>query len=298
MNHDFSKYSFQHFENAYNIGWNSNTYLNDRKNIGDIDKEFLDCLRIFCESPLNRERNGKYREIEVGGKKYAKGFGEIRILDLERKIRYAAPNIIIDDIINGIYSPPVVFIKAVKNAPKPGEVEYEKFLSTYTQENYWGEDEEDIKKIVTAEKAIDRGIEELRKVIEQEDVLNYVTSKGSLLNYSIEARKEKESLYLIDRGIDINAFEGIELLNAIKYNMTEVAEKLIEGDIYMNTNEMNRNPLVSAIIYRNKKLVIKLLNNRKDLINTYSNEYVRDCTILDIAKRYKDEEIINIINRY
>ena len=32
-------------------------------------------------------------------KKYVKGFGEIRIIDLKKKIRYAAPNVIIDDNI-------------------------------------------------------------------------------------------------------------------------------------------------------------------------------------------------------
>ena len=37
---------------------------------------------------------------EIDGKKYVKGFGEIRIIDLKKKIRYAAPNVIIDDILS------------------------------------------------------------------------------------------------------------------------------------------------------------------------------------------------------
>ena len=56
MNCDFTKYSYQHYENAINIGWNRN---NSITNI-DIDKEFMNKLKIHCENPINMELNGKY----------------------------------------------------------------------------------------------------------------------------------------------------------------------------------------------------------------------------------------------
>lgn len=40
------------------------------------------------------------------------------------------------------------------------------------------------------------------------------------------------------------------------------------------------------------------MKNCRNLIVTYSNEYVRDCSILDIAKRTKNEKIINIVKEY
>ena len=99
MNSDMTKYCYQHFENAYNIGWNTNfdSTVESKETFNSI---FIEKLTSYCENPLNSDLNGVCRETEIDGKKYVKGFGEIRIIDLKKKIRYAAPNVIIDDILS------------------------------------------------------------------------------------------------------------------------------------------------------------------------------------------------------
>lgn len=103
MNSDMTKYCYQHFENAYNIGWNTNfdSTVESKETFNSI---FIEKLTSYCENPLNSDLNGVCRETEIDGKKYVKGFGEIRIIDLKKKIRYAAPNVIIDDILSLNYS--------------------------------------------------------------------------------------------------------------------------------------------------------------------------------------------------
>lgn len=147
---DMSKYQFLHYENAYNIGWheNENPLIFDNTNY--IDDVFLEKLKIHCETPFNRERSGKHRVYIIDGKKYAKGFGEIRILDLDKGIRYAAPNIIFDDIIDRLYIPSQEFVAAVKRAPLPTDMEYTDFLSRYSKENFWGESKESVNNINNA----------------------------------------------------------------------------------------------------------------------------------------------------
>ena len=87
------------------------------------------------------------------------------------------------------------------------------------------------------------------------DLINIVVPKGSLLNYTITEGKEKEALWLIENGIDINAFDGLELMTAIKKNNNIIAKKLIDEGIVINSREMKDNPLVSAIRFSNAFLV-------------------------------------------
>ena len=102
----------------------------------------------------------------------------------------------------------------------------------------------------------------------------------------------------IENGIDINAFDGLELMTAIKKNNNIIAKKLIDEGIVINSREMKDNPLVSAIRFSNAFLVEELMKNYRNLIVTYSNEYVRNCSVLDIAERTKNEKIINIVKKY
>lgn len=230
-------------------------------------------------------------------KKYVKGFGEIRIIDLKKKIRYAAPNVIIDDILNGKYIPPIEFVDAVLTGPTFDSEEYQEFYLNYSEKNFWGENEENLKKIVKVlELAGD--FEGFKDYILNNDLINIVVPKGSLLNYTITEGKEKEALWLIENGIDINAFDGLELMTAIKKNNNIIAKKLIDEGIVINSREMKDNPLVSAIRFSNAFLVEELMKNYRNLIVTYSNEYVRNCSVLDIAERTKNEKIINIVKKY
>ena len=147
MNSDMTKYCYQHFENAYNIGWNVN-FDSTVESKETFDSIFIEKLTLYCENPLNSDLNGVCRETEIDGKKYVKGFGEIRIIDLKKKIRYAAPNVIIDDILNGKYIPPIEFVDAVLTGPTFDSEEYQEFYLNYSEKNFWGENEENLKKIV------------------------------------------------------------------------------------------------------------------------------------------------------
>lgn len=296
MNSDMTKYCYQHFENAYNIGWNTNfdSTVESKETFNSI---FIGKLTSYCENPLNSDLNGVYRETEIDGKKYVKGFGEIRIIDLKKKIRYAAPNVIIDDILSGKYIPPIEFIDAVLTGPTFDSEEYQEFYLNYSEKNFWGENEENFEKIAKVlELAGD--LEGFKDYILNNDLINIVVPEGSLLNYAITEGKEKEALWLIENGIDINAFDGLELMTAIKKNNNIIAKKLIDEGIVINSREMKDNPLVSAIRFSNAFLVEELMKNYRNLIVTYSNEYVRNCSVLDIAERTKNEKIINIVKKY
>lgn len=296
MNSDMTKYCYQHFENAYNVGWNTNSN-------GIVESEvqyspvFIEKLVTYCDNPLNRDLNGIYRTVQIGGKKYVKGFGEIRIIDLKKKIRYAAPNVIIDDILDGKYIPPTAFIEAVLAGPTFDSEEYQEFYLNYSEKNFWGETKENLEKIVRILESLEN-FEVFKDYILDDNMINVVTPRGSLLNYTIIEEREKEALWLIENGIDINAFDGLELMTAIKKNNNVIAKTLIDNGIVTNGKEMKDNPLVSAIRFSNAFLVEELMKNCRNLIVTYSNEYVRNCSILDIAERTKNEKIINIVKKY
>lgn len=72
MNRDLSKYSYRHYEDAYNIGWNRN---GSGVQETTYDTVFLDKLKRHCEVPLNVDYNGKYREKFLNGQKVVSGFG-------------------------------------------------------------------------------------------------------------------------------------------------------------------------------------------------------------------------------
>ena len=81
MNTDMTKYCFQHFENAYNIGWKNNHKSSKQEDYG---KEFIEKLKVFCQYPVNKDLNGKFRYLDAKeGGKCVTGFGEIRIIDIK-----------------------------------------------------------------------------------------------------------------------------------------------------------------------------------------------------------------------
>ena len=84
MNTDMTKYCFQHFENAYNIGWKNNHKSSKQEDYG---KEFIEKLKVFCQYPVNKDLNGKFRYLDAKeGGKCVTGFGEIRIIDIKNNI--------------------------------------------------------------------------------------------------------------------------------------------------------------------------------------------------------------------
>ena len=66
----------------------------------------------------------------------------------------------------------------------------------YSEKNFWGENEENFEKIVKVlELAGD--FEGFKDYILNNDLINIVVPKGSLLNYTITEGKEKEALMLM-----------------------------------------------------------------------------------------------------
>lgn len=54
MNSDMTKYCYQHFENAYNIGWNTN-FDSTVESKETFDSIFIEKLTSYCENPLNSD---------------------------------------------------------------------------------------------------------------------------------------------------------------------------------------------------------------------------------------------------
>lgn len=71
-----------------------------------------------------------------------------------------------------------------------------------------------------------------------------------MLNYAIIEGKEKEALWLIKNGIDMNAFDGLELMTAIRKNSNAIAKTLIEKGIVTHGREMKRIPRSVPFVFR------------------------------------------------
>ena len=216
VNTDMTKYCFQHFENAYNIGWKNNHKSSKQEDYG---KEFIEKLKVFCQYPVNQDLNGKFRYLDAKeGGKCVTGFGEIRIIDIKNNIRYAAPNIIVLDILDGLYFPPKEFIDAVMDCPEYASEEYKDFIRAYTEHNFWGENKQVIENIETACLLIQQDHNYFKEFVLENKAINIVTKKGSLLNYAIQLKDNEIAEWLIEEKIDINSFDGLELLTALKMN--------------------------------------------------------------------------------
>lgn len=286
---DFTFYSYQHFENAYNIGWINENHI---KHVNKLDEVFKDNLALFIKKPVNTLRNSNhYVGVVIDGKEYNLGFSEIRVIS-EDGIKYAAPDMIYYYVTEKGYIPPLEFINAVKNGPKPDTYLYKEFLKRYNKENYWGEIKENIDTIENTIKLLNMNLYES----EIKNNIEIVTLEGSLLNYAINHKRKELAEYLIENGIDINKFSGIELANAISNNMIEIIDKLLSKNICVNIYNIKNNPLYIAIKKGNKDIVKKLLNFDKGLDIVYNNEFMKNmdafkfaqlCNQLDIAKLLK-----------
>ena len=71
--------------------------------------------------------------------------------------------------------------------------------------------------------------------------INIVTKKGSLLNYAIQLKDNEIAEWLIEEKIDINSFDGLELLTALKMNNTRIALQLLRHGIITDGDEMKSN---------------------------------------------------------
>lgn len=140
---DLSEYSYFQVENSKNIGWldKDNSF-----STGIVSEEFINKLWLYLRVDLMISRGyhvcnlckNPNKEVFVAnynGETLKLGFAEIRVLSEDSNIIYASPDLIYHYILDHGYKPPEEFIQAVLNGPKPGSIEYEKFLSTFNDED-------------------------------------------------------------------------------------------------------------------------------------------------------------------
>ena len=130
---DFSKYEFNNkkLDNVINIGWLGEIGSFQQ---GNVSEEFIMNLWEYYKCPIFSSRKVYYNEKLDGywkfftavfnGRKIGLGSSEIRIIDKEKGVIYASPNLLIHYIVNHNYLPPQEYIKAVIEGPKPNSKDY------------------------------------------------------------------------------------------------------------------------------------------------------------------------------
>ena len=223
---DLSYYSRFHFENAQNIGFGQ---MEQNTDTAGIPQSFMPRLLKYLKYPVNSVRGGACRTAMIDHQQYTLGFSEIRVLDRAGNV-YAAPDEIVADIAQGTYLPPVQFIDAVMNGVDPDSEAYRTYLTRYKPEYCWGASNEYVAAVVSAVEAISAGdLEQLKRLLdEQKSLIDIVTGDGSLLNEAITRNREEIALYLLEAGINLEKFEGVELLTAVECGMEKVVAALLE----------------------------------------------------------------------
>lgn len=289
---DFTYYSHQHFEDSYNIGWDG-----CEKNL-DINDSFMDNLLIYFETPFNKVRNGNYKILDFHGKQYTLGLSEIRVLSEDERTCYAAPDMILHNILNNNYVPPKGFMEAVINGAKPNTDAYKEYILRYNEAHLWGKNKDYIEIVDYLVDLIENNPVDFKKVINaNKDYLDIVTLKGSLLNYCILKGKIDLSLYLIDAGININNFSGIEILSAINTGQEELITILLRNNINVNVSNMKNNPIFIAIRKGDLKLT-KLLIDKTEFCIKYNNEFYQDMDMIKFSKLCNKNEIYEFLIHY
>ncbi len=296
---DLTYYScpFHYFENAKNIGWIEETGFNK----GSVPEEFIENLLKYIKEPIHVVSDCFYPiKMIYKNELLSLGYLEIRVLSENGKQRYAAPDLIFHYIVELGYKPPQEFIDAVLYGPKPGSIEYENFMKRYKEEYLWGEPEETVKLSEKLTSIIyGNNIEELKEIIgKRKDILDIVTKDGSLLNVAIKAHDIDIVKYLLSEGIDINKFSGEELNTAIGEMQNEVVKLLLSKDITINLKTYLSSPLFTAVSYNNYGAVKLLLDIGIDKNISYSNPYMKNMTVVKLAEKGKQEEIIKLLEKY
>ena len=289
---DLSYYQRFHFENAKNVGFSS-----DYKPVFDygLPKSFFDKLLRFYRYPVNMMRDISER-ITIEDQQINIGISEIRIISRDDVV-FAAPDTIIDSIKNHGYYPPQEFIDAVIDGVDPDGDYFQVYLSRYDEEHLWGASDEYVETVKTVDNLIDNNdLLELQKMIAGDKcILSLVTEEGSLLNYAIQNNKEEMADFLLDCGVQIDRFEGVELLSAVENGMFSIVRRLIDSSIPIKTNVPRNNPLFLAVANNQNEVAEYLYLSRRDLVMTYQTEYTRNCNILQWSKMFKNESFLSFL---
>lgn len=290
---DLSYYSRFHFENAKNIGFAPKS---QKKNATQLSEHFMPRLLKYLKYPLNSMRGGAFRTVEINNTLYTFGFSEIRVLDNKGCV-YAAPDEIVADIAEGNYIPPAEFIDAVINGPDPDSNKYQAYLSRYKPECCWGASNEYIMDVVKLVEMISTG--NLPGVMAQTTnrnaLLDIVTGNGSLLNEAITRSQEAIAVYLLNAGICLEKFEGVELLTAVERGHENLVRALVEKGVPMKMDRPRNNPLFLAIGRHQNAIAEYLYATRKELVTTYSTEFATNCNILQWTKMCKNTDFMHFL---
>lgn len=281
---DLTCYSLHHFENSYNVGWID---VKDDFPKATLSQEFITKLWEYIKFPLNVHRSSNDPAlVQYNEEKKTLGFSEIRVLSKDGSKKYAAPDLIFHYITKYNYCPPEEFIEAVLTGPKPGSSEYIHFISKYYEENLWGESAEIVhlseklrKNIISHNNAF-----VIRILEENLEYINILTKEGSLLNASILNKNTALAKQLLNMGIDVNKFSGIELISALTHEENDLIELLLTRHVMFNLSSPRTNPLFIATRKGNLKAVQLLLENGIDPSIEYSNEFMRNFSVIDLGR--------------
>lgn len=289
---DFTYYSYHHFENAQNIGCID---IQSSYNIGNMADEFLEKLWKYLKYPFNMTRGNSPLEVNFNNDTRVIGFSEIRVVGNDL-VKYAAPDLILHYIINLNYCPPQNFIDAVLYGIDPDSQQYKNYIEKYDLEHLWGEDNRTIEisdNITRRIKAKDKSVLDMLQT--NNSMINLVTKEGSLLNVAIKAKDIYIVKELLNAGIDVNKFSGIELCTAISEGEIEIAELLLSKNITLNLSSPKLNPLFLAIRKGNVKLVRMLKSYGIDVKISYTNEFMRNMDAITFAKQCGQNEIADLL---
>lgn len=288
---DFTFYSLHHFENAQNIGWMNKA--NDYSK-GNVSSEFIENLLLYVKNPFNEIRMVPIKSNSTDFT--ALGSFEIRVITKDGKQKFAAPSMILHYVIEHNYCPPEEFMSAVINGPKPGSNEYEAYEKRYNIDCLWGE-QDDI--VVISEKLRNGVLNNDRKLIYDHSAFcNIITKDGSLLNVAIKSRNVELVKDLILLGADLNKFSGIELNNAVAESENEIVRLLLTHNIMIDVSTPKSNPLFTAIRKGNYEASKILLENGIDANVKYTNEFMKNMDAISLAKRCKQDRIIELLEGY
>ena len=290
---DYSMYSYLHYENAVNIGWNISGGLQN----ASIDNRIKNGLARFLDSRVNMTRGGGIlKNFSYENRNYVLGAAEIRIV-AKNGIVYAVPDSIIDLVFRDAYCPPDVLIDAVLYGLTPDSEQYQSYMKRYMPEHFWGASEEYVSKSRTALSVIVSGDPAFISCYlnDNPDALTIVTEEGSILNVAIRHGLDSIARTLLDCNIPIDRYNGAELFSAIDNGMNDIAEMLIDKGIPLHNYSPQSNPLFYAIMKKDNFIAMKLAKEYKQLVCTYDTPFVNQCNILQWCIRCKNKEMLDVI---
>lgn len=292
---DLSYYSNDHFEYSLNVGW---IPLNNEK-----CKEFnnssiiLDKIIPFLDYPFNTVRDNSFVfDWQYNGKTYNLGYSEIRIISSDGQV-YASPDTILYSLSSQGYKPPEEFIDAILNGFSVDSDYYKSYVENYNDKNFWGATEKQKKDNLLIEECFNSHdpLKLFKQLSDGSLSMNAVTNDGSLLNKAIINKNEIIAKWLLNNNFPTQNYFGLELLTAIEYKMNSIANVLIDQKIPMPIHSYGKNPLFRAVLHNNNEIAKRLFLERPELRVKYSNEFVKDCDILQLCANCNNIEMFSFI---